>query len=113
MPDNVAPVVRGIQKRFRDLSVDVREERAIRYIIRQVRLGRRIDDIMNDPYIVSHTSAGVRETLLQHPSVLRAIEEEIRAQFADYGSRARTAGSSSDEQGGNSPGASQPGSNKG
>ena len=84
MTDGTEPAVRGIQKRFRDLSVDVREERVIRYLVRQVSLGRHVDDIMADAYIVEHTSDASRAALLENPTGLRAIEEEIRQQFADY-----------------------------
>ena len=84
MTDDEEPVVRGIQKRFRDLSVDVREERVIRYIVKQLRLGRGIDDIMADTYLADHTGDVTRANMLQHPAVLKAIEEEIRQQFADY-----------------------------
>ncbi|MFH0917437.1 MAG: hypothetical protein V1912_13465 [bacterium] len=84
MTDDVEPVVRGIQKRFRDLSVDVREERVIRYIVKQLRLGRGVDDIMADTYLADHTSDATRANMLQHPAVLKAIEEEIKQQFADY-----------------------------
>jgi RsiG-like len=79
-------LIRGIQKRFRDLSVDVREERVLRYIVRQVRLGRQLDDIMADSYIIDHTSNMDRDMLLQNPAVLRAVENEIVQQFADFGS---------------------------
>lgn len=84
MVDDVEPVVRGIQKRFRDLSVDVREERVIRYIVKQLRLGRHIDEIMADSYLMAHTSEVDRAQILQSPAVIRAIEEEIRHQFASY-----------------------------
>ena len=61
MTDEAEPVVSGIQKRFRDLSVDVREERVIRYIIKQVRLGRPMDEIMADAYIVELRGPGPEE----------------------------------------------------
>jgi len=95
MPEDIEPVVRGIQKRFRDLSVDVREERVVRYIVKQLRQGRRVDDILADPYLVEHASEATRAHLLQHPAVIRAIEEEIRRQFADY--RSVTGSASSDK----------------
>jgi ribosomal protein L40E len=84
MPDEVEPVVRGIQKRFRDLSVDVREERIIRYIVNQLSQGRHMDEILNDPYLTAHTTEVHRAQLLQNPAVIRAIEEEIHKQFAGY-----------------------------
>ena len=84
MSDDVEPVIRGIQKRFRDLSVDVREERILRYIIKQLRLGRRIDSILEDSYMTLHTSAEGRAEILQNPFVIHAIEEEMKRQFAGY-----------------------------
>jgi hypothetical protein len=84
MTDDVEPVVRGIQKRFRDLLVDVREERVIRYIVGQLRLGRRLDSVMEDPYMTAHTSAVHRAKMLENPAVIKAIEEEIQQQFANY-----------------------------
>jgi hypothetical protein len=86
MTDDIEPVVRGIQKRFRDLSVDVREERVIRYIVKQVGLGRHVDAIMADAYLAAHASDATRANMLAHPAVLKAIEEEIRQQFAGYSS---------------------------
>ncbi len=91
MPEDVEPVVRGIQKRFRDLSVDVREERIIRYIVNQLGQGRKIDDIMGDAYLTAHTSDVFRLQVLQNPAVIRAIEEELHRQFADYQSATGTA----------------------
>ena len=84
MTDDVEPVIRGIQKRFRDLSVDVREERVLRYIVKQLRLGRHIDSILEDSYMTLHTSAEERAEILENPFVIHAIEEEISRQFAGY-----------------------------
>lgn len=92
MTDEVAPVVRGIQSRFRDLSVNVRGERVIRYIVKQLQYGRHIDEILEDPYLVAHTTPVERAELLENPAVIRAIEEEIRKQFAGYRSVAGSDG---------------------
>jgi hypothetical protein len=88
MADQEESAARRIHKRFRDFSVDVREERVIVYIVRQLRTGRRYDDIMNDSYITTHTSSATRDRLLQHPEVLETIEDEMRRQFKDYHSAA-------------------------
>lgn len=84
MVDELSPAVRRIQKRFRDFSVDVREERVIRYIAGQLRMGRRIDDIFQDSYVLAHTTEAQRSQILENPALIRAIEEEIKRQFADY-----------------------------
>ena len=84
-----APEQRAIQERFRDLSVNVRDERLLRYISKQVGEGRRLDDILTDEYVITHTSETKRAQLLQNPHVLRAIEGEIKKQFANYDSVTR------------------------
>ena len=84
MTDDIEPVVRGIEKRVRDLSVDVRGERVIRYIVKQLRFKRPIDEILRDPYLIAHTTPVQRAELIESPAVIKAIEAEIRAQFADY-----------------------------
>jgi hypothetical protein len=84
MDDDVDHLGGGIPRRFRDLSVDVREERVIRYIEKQLSLGRHMDDVMADSYVVAHTSEATRSRILQSPAVIRAVEEETRREFADY-----------------------------
>lgn len=50
------PPHRAIQERFRDLSVNVRDERLLRYITKQLGEGRHLDAIMADEYIISHAN---------------------------------------------------------
>jgi hypothetical protein len=85
MSPNSEPPSRGIEHRFRDPSVDVREERIVRYILHQIRTGRHVKDIINDSYVVAHYDETGRDRLLEHPEVLKGIEEELRRQFAGYG----------------------------
>ncbi|MCL5734774.1 MAG: hypothetical protein M1274_04165 [Actinobacteria bacterium] len=80
---------RPIQERFRDLSAKVVDERVLRYISKQAREGRHLDDIMSDDYVVAHTSEAKRAQLLENPDILKAIESEIEKQFADYKSITR------------------------
>ncbi len=79
------PSAKGIESRFHDLSVDVRQERLIRYIIHQVESGRHVNDILDDPYVLEHSDPVARNRLLEHPEVIKSIEEQIRRQFAGYG----------------------------
>jgi hypothetical protein len=76
---------RGIEDRFHDLSADVREERLVRYITHQVDQGRRVSDIVNDPYVVEHFDEVARSRILEHPEVIKGIEVHMRRQFAGYG----------------------------
>lgn len=87
--EKTAPPPRAIRERFRDLSVNLREERLLRYVTKQLREGRSVDEILNDAYIVSHTNETTRLGLLLNPHVLRVIEDEMRRQFANYDSMTR------------------------
>lgn len=73
-----------IPKRFRDLTADVRQERLVRYVVRQLGLGRHFDDVLRDPYVVTHSTDATRTELLEHPEVIQALEAGIRRTFADY-----------------------------
>jgi hypothetical protein len=90
------PAQRAIQERFRDLSVSVRDERLLRHISKQLAEGRHLDTIMADDYILTHTNEVKRAQLLQNPQVLRALEGEMRKQFADYDSATRPKSDKSD-----------------
>ena len=79
------PPSRGIEGRFRDLSADVREERLVRYILHQIQSGRRVRDIVNDAYVVEHFDEVARGRIIEHPLVIKGIEENMRRQFAGYG----------------------------
>ncbi len=84
MSDKNEPPARGIESRFRDLSVDVRQERLVRYIVHQAQSGRHVKDIVNDPYVVAHLDQLARDRIIEHPGVIKGIEEQIRRQFAGY-----------------------------
>jgi len=85
MSDKNEPPGRGMESRFGDLSVDVRRERLVRYIVHQAESGRHVNDIVNDPYVVAHFDEVARGRILEHPGVIKGVEEQIRRQFAGYG----------------------------
>jgi hypothetical protein len=85
MTSNSEPPVKGIEHRFRDLSVDVRDERLVRYVIHQIECGRHIEDIVKDPHIAEHYDEAARGRILEHTAVIKALEQQIRRQFAGYG----------------------------
>ncbi len=76
-----------VSKRFRDLTADVREERLVWYVVRQLRLGRHLDDVLKDEYVVNHSMETTRMALLEHPEVIQALEAGLRSQFADFGEK--------------------------
>ena len=80
----------GVRDRFHDLSVNEREERLIRYIVKQLGQDRSLDDILSDEYMKQQASEAKRAELLQNPRVIRALQEEIKRQFAEYDSGAKS-----------------------
>ncbi len=53
------------------------------YIIREHKLGRSVEEIMDDPYLKNRTSDEQRLRLLERPEVIRAIGENTAAEARD------------------------------
>lgn len=70
-----------IKKFFTDLSADPVEERVIEYVIREVHNGRRLMDVIADPYVRNRLTDEKREEILQNPEVVDALEQEIKSAF--------------------------------
>ena len=56
-----------------------KEETLAAYIVREHRLGRSIEDIVDDPYLKNRTTDEQRLRLLERPEVIRAIGEDTAA----------------------------------
>lgn len=84
MVDWVDRVVGGVQDFFQDMSVNVREERVLRYIITELHKGRDFDSIMADPYVINNTKSEDRVRLMENPETLRGIEEMIEKEFSGF-----------------------------
>ncbi len=56
-----------------------KEEALAAYIIREHRLGRSIDQILDDPYLKNRASEEQRRRLLERPEVIHAIGEHTAA----------------------------------
>ena len=59
------------------------EERAISYIIREMRDGRELFAILDDPYVRNRIPQERRVALLENEDLLRAFECELRAMRLD------------------------------
>ena len=60
-----------------------KEESLAAYVVREHRLGRSVDDILNDPYLKNRCSDEQRLRLLERPEVIRAIGEDTAAAARD------------------------------
>ena len=66
---------------FEDLTTDPIEERVVEYVIREVHNGRRLMEVMNDPYVRNRLSEAKRGEVLENAEVIEALEEEIHSAF--------------------------------
>lgn len=56
-----------------------KEEALAAYIVREHRLGRSIEEILDDPYLKNRASEEQRRRLLERPEVINAIGEDTAA----------------------------------
>jgi hypothetical protein len=104
MADEAGAGAQGIPKRFLDLSADVREERLVRYVIKQLGQGRHMDDIMKDDEVMALSSATSRTELMENPAVLKALEQQLKSQFSSYSAATAKGTEESDADGKLGPG---------
>lgn len=78
MPDTLT---KQIQKFLAEMQIDVFEERVIRYIIREVHFGRKISDIVKDPYVENRVEKEHLAKLLEDPEVVKSVEQELEKAF--------------------------------
>jgi len=77
-------LVAAIRKILEDASIDVAEERAIKYIVRELHNGRSIDDILNDPFIRNRVNEQELDNALGNPEILKAVKDEMGKAFKDW-----------------------------
>jgi hypothetical protein len=56
-----------------------KEESLAAYIVREHRMGRSLEEILDDPYLKNRCSDEQRLRLLERPEVIRAIGEDTAA----------------------------------
>lgn len=70
-----------------DLSTDELEERVIEYVIREVHNGRRLTEVLHDPYVRNRLSEERIQHVMENPEVVGALEDQIAESFQkrDFG----------------------------
>lgn len=62
-------------------------KRLIEYVVRQLRSGRDLDAVLDDPYITNRSTSIDRRALLEEPEVIDAaggaMVDELRAKLDD------------------------------
>lgn len=60
-----------------------KEEALAAYVLREHKLGRSLDEILDDPYLKNRASEEQRLRLLERPEVIRAVGENTAAMARD------------------------------
>ncbi|HEY5540367.1 MAG TPA: hypothetical protein VIL41_02820 [Coriobacteriia bacterium] len=70
-----------IKQFFQDIAADPVEERVIEYVIREVHNGRRLMEVIEDPFVKNRLSEEKVRAVFENPEVVDALEEEIQSAF--------------------------------
>lgn len=70
-----------IQRFFEDMNMDMVEERIIKYITRELHMGRKLSDVMQDPYIKNRIDNNRLDKMLENEEIISAVEEELAEAF--------------------------------
>ena len=68
-----------------------REQHLTLYILREVRRGRSLSDVLADAYVVNRATEEQRKRLLDRPELIEAIGDEAIADLKNAVDRARVA----------------------
>lgn len=71
-----------IKNFFSEMASDPVEERVVEYVVREVRNGRRLMEVIEDPYVRNRLSDDKRAEVLDNSEIVEALELEIRASMA-------------------------------
>lgn len=69
----------SINKFFSEMATDVVEERVVEYVVREVHNGRRLMEVIDDPFVRNRLNDEKRASVLENTEIVDALEQEIRA----------------------------------
>jgi hypothetical protein len=65
-----------------EMAVDPVEEIVVDYIVRELHNGRRLDEILHDPYVRNRLSEERVGKLLEDPTIGAAVDQAVHDTFA-------------------------------
>jgi len=73
----------GIQDEVRRLvnTESARHKRLIEYVVRQLKAGRNLQAVLEDPYVINRSNLVDRRALLEEPEVVEAAGAETTARM--------------------------------
>lgn len=78
----MASINERLKQFFSDMAADPVEERVVEYVIREVHNGRRLMEVIEDPYVRNRLTDEKRSHVLENSEIVDALEQEIRATIA-------------------------------
>ena len=77
----MATIAERVKALLDELATDEAEQRVVEYVIREVHNGRRLTEVLNDPYVRNRLSEERLQHVLENPEVVIALEEQISESF--------------------------------
>lgn len=77
----MATLAERLQSFMDELATDVLEERVVEYVIREVQNGRKLSEVLKDPYVKNRLSEEKLAKVLETPEVVTALEQQITQSF--------------------------------
>ena len=81
------PAIAGIRRFLEELAKDPVEEIVVEYVIRELRNGRKLTDILNDPYVRNRLDQDRIDQMLDKPEVIDEVEHSVDEVVRDQGFR--------------------------
>jgi len=72
----------AIQRYLEEMQLDVSEDRLMNYIVREVHLGRKLSEVVSDPYVENRVDKDQLGRLLENKEVIEAVEDELEKAFS-------------------------------
>lgn len=67
-----------------ELSTDEAEERVLEYVIREINNGRRLSEVLRDPFVRNRLSTERIDHVMENPEIVTALEEQITISFQKH-----------------------------
>jgi hypothetical protein len=77
----VATIAERIKALLDDLATDEAEERVVEYVVREVNNGRRLTEVLDDPFVRNRLSEERIKHVLENPDVVAVLEQQIADSF--------------------------------
>ena len=73
-----------IRQLLEDVSTDPVEEVVVDYVVRELRNGRKLDEILHDPYVRNRLDPERVGRMLQDPGIAGAVDRAVHETFEKH-----------------------------